>query len=331
MIFIIINITNDNFFYLKFLVHQNRIYFLGSIIQMLTVVVPTLNRSKDLERAISSICKQTKLPDEIIIVDQSVDNLSIRAIKNMMSQYKEPKLIYIHDSNVLGLVEAKRIAVKIASGQIICFLEDDIVLEADYIRQIELGFIKQPNMIGCCGVITNPPKVGFLYKFFFKIFHRGIFEDSRMSIYGKFSRYSNNLRQSNMLSGGASAWRREVFDNVEFDGANGFHMFEDIDFSTRAARHFGNRLFINPNARLAHYCSPINRDVLDIRQRRKVRECFTYYKKRKDWPSAAISFYWLLLGMLLEAMFQSFSCVSFKPIQGYILGLKDGYAKKIIS
>ena len=108
-------------------------------------------------------------------------------------------------------------------------------------------------------------------------------------------------------------------------------MFEDIDFSTRVARRYGNRLFINPNARLAHYCSPINRDILDIRQRRKVRECFTYYKKRKDWPGAAISFYWLLLGMLLESIFQSFSSMSFKPIQGYLLGLQDGSAKKIIS
>ena len=298
---------------------------------MLTVVVPTLNRSKDLERALFSICKQTKLPDEIIIVDQSVDNLSIRAIKNMMSQFKEPKLIYIHNPNILGLVDAKRVAINQASGDIVCFLEDDVVLEADYLKQIELGFIKQPNMIGCCGVITNPPKVNFLYKFLFVIFHRGIFKDKRVDVNGIYTGYRNRLIKSDMLSGGVSAWRREVFEYIKFDVANEFHMFEDIDFSTRAARHFGNRLFINPNARLAHYCSPINRDVLDIRQRRKVRECFTYYKKRKDWPSAAISFYWLLLGMLLEAIFQSFSSVSLKPIQGYLLGLQDGFAKKIIS
>ena len=298
---------------------------------MLTVVIPTRNRPADLTNAIKSLCYQSRLPDELIVVDQSADDLSVRSIKSLETLMKKFKLIYIHDSNILGLVEGKRVAVKNASGQIICFLEDDIVLEADYIRQIELGFIKQPNMIGCCGVITNPPKVGFLYKFLFKIFHRGIFEDSRISAHGKYSGYNNNLKQSNMLSGGVSAWRREVFDNVEFDVANGFHMFEDIDFSTRVAQHYGKRLFINPNARLAHYCSPINRDVLDIRQRRKVTECFTYYKKRKDWPSAAISFYWLLLGMLLEAMFQSFSCLSFKPIQGYMLGLRDGYTKKIIS
>ena len=298
---------------------------------MLTVVIPTRNRPADLTNAIKSLCYQSRLPDELIVVDQSVDDLSVRSVKSLEALMKKFKLIYIHDSNILGLVEAKRVAVKNACGQIICFLEDDIVLEADYIRQIELGFIKQSNMIGCCGVITNPPKVGFLYKFLFKIFHRGIFEDSRIRVHGKYSGYNNNLKQSNMLSGGVSAWRREVFDNVEFDVANGFHMFEDIDFSTRVAQHYGKRLFINPNARLAHYCSPTNRDLLGARERRKIRECFTYYKKRKDWQNAPISFYWLLLGMLLEVIFQSFSCLSFKPIQGYMLGLRDGYTKKIIS
>jgi GT2 family glycosyltransferase len=297
----------------------------------ITVVIPTLNRPKDLKRAIKSILAQRKFPDEIIVVDQSLDDLSFRAVNLIMSKYKQIKLTYIHDSRILGLVDAKRVAVNHASGDLICFLEDDIVLETDYLEQIELGFIKNSNMIGCSGVITNPPNVNFLYKFLFVMFHRGIFKDKRIDVNGIYTGYSNALIESDMLSGGVSAWRREVFDKVEFDVANGFHMFEDIDFSTRVARHYGNRLFINPNARLAHYCSPINRDVLDIRQRRKVRECFIYYKKRKDLPSAAISFYWLLLGMLLEAIFQSFSCLSFKPTQGYMLGLIDGYTKKITS
>jgi GT2 family glycosyltransferase len=295
---------------------------------MLTVIIPTLNRPSELINAINSLCAQSRLPCELIIVDQSVDDLSCRAVNITLSKFKQIKLTYIHDSKISGLVDAKRVGVNHTAADIVCFLEDDVVLETDYLKQIELAFIKS-NMIGCSGVITNPPKVHFLYKFLFVIFHRGIFKDKRVGVHKNYRGYGNRLIESDMLSGGVSAWRREVFNSVEFDVANDFHMFEDIDFSTRVARHYGNRLFINPNARLAHYCSPINRDVLDTKQRRKVRECFTYYKKRKDWPNAAISFYWLLLGMLLESIFQSFSCLSFKPIQGYLLGLRDGYEKKI--
>ena len=166
---------------------------------MLTVIVPTLNRPKDLKRAFVSICKQTKLPDEVIIVDQSVNNLSVRAVKGIMSTFKDFKLNYIHDPKILGLVDAKRVGVNEAFGDIICFLEDDIVLEADYLKQIELGFKKKPNMIGCSGVVTNPPKLNFLYKFFFVIFHRGIFKDKRIDVNGNYSGYDNTLIESNML------------------------------------------------------------------------------------------------------------------------------------
>ena len=297
----------------------------------ITVVIPTLNRPRDLEKAIKSILIQTKPPNELIIIDQSSDNKSKSLVKTLLKEKSYIHLKYILNPSIKGLVDAKRVSLKFASGNLIFFLEDDIVLEADYIKQIELGFISNLNMIGCSGVITNPPKENFLYKFLFLIFHRGIFKDNRINVHGNYSKHGNNLIESDMLSGGVSAWRREVFDKVEFDVTNGFHMLEDIDFSTRVAKYYGKRLFINPNARLAHFWSPINRDALDIRQRRKVKECFTYYKKRKDWPNATISFIWLLLGMLLESIFQSFSNLSFKPIQGYFLGVSDGFAKKIIS
>lgn len=298
---------------------------------MLTVIIPTRNRPDDLLAAVQSISLQTRLPDELILVDQSVDSLSKVAVKNVFRNFEKVKLNYIHDPKILGLVDAKRVGVNRASGDIICFLEDDVILESDYLQQIELGFISNPNMIGCSGVITNPPKINFLYKFLFVIFHRGIFKDNRINFHGNYCEHFNNLIESDMLSGGVSAWRREVFDKVEFDVTNGFHMFEDIDFSTRAARHYPNRLFINLNARLAHYCSQLNRDAVGAKERRKLTECFAYYKKRKDWPNATISFNWLLLGILFESIFQAFSNMSFKPIQGYFLGVRDGFAKKIIS
>ena len=85
---------------------------------MLTVVIPTRNRPADLTNAIKSLCYQSRLPDELIVVDQSADDLSVRSIKSLETLMKKFKLIYIHDSNILGLVEAKRVAVKNASGQI---------------------------------------------------------------------------------------------------------------------------------------------------------------------------------------------------------------------
>lgn len=299
-------------------------------VDVLTAVIPTRNRPNDLAKAVASILVQTRSPDELIIVDQSPGDESRLLVNALISGGGPIQLIYIHEPLISGLVDAKRVAAERASGDIICFLEDDVILEADFIEQIERGFVIEPEMVGCCGIITNPPNQTALYEVLFKIFHRGIFKDKRVGLYGRFSGCGNKLIASEMLSGGLSAWRRGVFKVVPFDVENGFHMFEDIDFSTRVARHFGPRLYINPNARLAHHFSPVNREILGPRQRRKLTECIVYYKKRRSWPGATFALPWLLSGMLLEAIFQSYSARSLDPIQGYFVGLRDGFAKKVV-
>ena len=297
---------------------------------MLTAVIPTLNRPLDLLKAVNSVCDQSRLPDELVIVDQSKDKLSLIATRKIIKKNSLINLVYIHDPKISGLVDAKRRAVMVAKGNLICFLEDDIILESDYLKQIENAFKINPDMMGCSGVITNPPKNNYVYKLFFKIFHLGIYKDNRVGLNEKYIGYKNKIIPSDMLSGGLSAWRKDVFKVIPFDIKNGFHMYEDIDFSTRVARYFPNQLFINPNARLEHFFSPINRDISGARVRRKITECCIYYKKRKNWQGSTLPFFWLLFGMFLESVYQSLKSKSFSPIYGYFLGIRDGYKKKYI-
>lgn len=296
---------------------------------MLTAVIPTRNRPSDLAKAVASVLAQTRLPDEFIIVDQSPGDESRLIVESLWPGESRIKLMYIHDTSISGLVEAKQVAVSRASGDIVCFLEDDIVLETDYIKQIELGFVRLPEMLGCCGLITNPPHQPPGYAFIYNMFHRGIFKDPRVGIYGSFVGNGHELILSDVLSGGLSAWRCDIFTAVPFDVANGFFMLEDIDFSTRVVRHFGRRLYINPNARLAHYFSPVNREVLRPRQRRKIVEYIVFYKKRRDRSGAHFALLWLLLGLFAETVFKTLSVRSFDPLLGYFQGVGDGFAKQL--
>lgn len=291
----------------------------------ISVIIPTKNRPQDLLKAVASIIAQNRLPDELILVDQSDSDASRPEIGEMMGNAGgSVRLNHIYDPRIRGLVDAKRVGALNASGDIVYFLEDDIILEPDYIEQIEQGFANHPKMVGCCGIITNslPKPVG--YEFIFHLFHRGIFRDIRVGLFGCFSGRGHPLIASDFLSGGMSAWRREVFFAVPFDVDSGFHMFEDIDFSTRVAKHFNSQLYINPNARLEHYWSPINRETLGASQRLKVRECIIYYNKRRSWKGATFGIYWLLIGLFLESSVKSASNFSCEMLWGYFLGIKDG-------
>jgi GT2 family glycosyltransferase len=300
-----------------------------NMLMKLTAVIPTRNRPKDLAKAVISIRTQTRPPDELIIIDQSAGSESKIQVELLVRESPSIELVYVHDDCISGLVEAKKVGAGLAKGDIICFLEDDVILEPEYLKEIEEGFETRPSMIGCCGVISNLPNHPFGYEFIFHLFHRGIFKDHRVGLSFQINGHRHDLIPSNMLSGGVSAWRRDVFSVIYFDVINGFHMLEDIDFSTRVADHYGERLFINPNARLAHYSSPLNREILGARQRRKLTEYILFYKKRCEHPWAAFYLFWLLVGLFIEAVFQSIALRSFDVLRGFFSGIREGFTRKI--
>ena len=103
----------------------------------LSVIIPTLNRPNDLAGVVKSIFNQSYLPNELIIVDQSIGLESYNNIQDLFSKVKPSiKLIYIHDSKINGLVSAKHHGVQSSSGNIISFLEDDETLSTNYLKNV---------------------------------------------------------------------------------------------------------------------------------------------------------------------------------------------------
>lgn len=297
----------------------------------ISAVIPTLNRVDGLDEAVESIMNQSRLPDELIIVDQSVSSDSKERIGLRLADHDlVKKIIYIHDSSISGLVEAKHEAVCHSSGDIVMFLEDDVVLEPDYLEVLERGFVDEPEMLGCCGVVKEVSGSGNFYFFFFHLFHRGIFHDPRVGIHGIERAANQGLVNSDYLSGGLSAYRKEVFAKVPFDTKNGFFALEDIDFSTRAAKKFGKQhFFINTGAILDHRVSPVNRAKLLPKYERKVREFICFYKKNRTSIFDTFSLIWLMLGLLIEAVMSAIVYRSTDPLIGAFKGFVQGIRQRI--
>src|SRR3972149_1254722 len=98
---------------------------------LISAVIPSKNRPRDLANAVLSILTQSRPPDELLVIAQ------------------RPALGCVHDPRIAGLVAAKQVAVARARGDIVCFLEDDVVLETDYMLNIERGFVEGPALLGC--------------------------------------------------------------------------------------------------------------------------------------------------------------------------------------
>ena len=292
-----------------------------------SVIIPTKNRFQDLMKAIDSISKQSRPPEQLVLVDQSAQPISADCLASVHCLLPAScELNYVYNTRISGLVEAKHVGVAHTTGDIVCFLEDDIVLEPEYLSQIETSFLADPEICGMSGVVTNTPRPSRTYVFFHELFHCGIFEDPRPRVYGDLARRNTDVFQSILirspaLSGGLSAWRKEVFGRVSFDLASGFHMLEDIDFSIRVHREFGPCLYINPRARLAHNFAPAGRDSFGRRESRMVREFITFYKKHRRDYRDTFWLAWLLLGIAVASGAVSVRHMTPKPIGGVFTGI----------
>lgn len=293
---------------------------------LLTIVIPTKNRAVELYLAVKSILESTLIPYEIIIIDQSINNESKIAIEELIKKNSEIKLNYVHNTEIDGLVRAKNHSLNLIKTPLTCFLEDDIILDKNYLFEIVDGFTKNDRMVGCSGVVINLEKRSFFRKIVFDIFHRGIFYDKRHEIFESYSDYNGKLIKSDIVSGGLSAWKTNVLLEIPYDVETGFHYYEDIEYSKRVSDIYPCMLFINSAAKLSHNPSKINRDSIAIGQERKIIECLKYYRKRVHEKYARSSTFWMILGMLFDsfskAVIFGHPIILFHFMRGLVKGIR---------
>lgn len=295
-----------------------------------SIVIPTKNRPTELASVFEAIIAQNRHPEQVIIIDQSsLDNV---IKKQLAPQAKKAKirLDYIHDESIQGLVQAKAASIQYNQCDYISFFDDDIVHEPDYLAEVENALIAQPEMLGLNGVILNMPKDGLLKRLIFQLTHFGLYKDNRQSVIRSLTSKTVLPQAVDVLSGGLSTWKKNIFDTVTFDTKNKFHAYEDKEFSIRVGRVFPNQMFIVPKAKLYHYHSPGNRQSLFKRTKTDVVEVIMLYKKSGDLSYLGFDLLILLIGLFLNSILLSFKYFNINFLLNFLKGLIEGIRIKII-
>ncbi|MFA5147173.1 MAG: glycosyltransferase [Candidatus Omnitrophota bacterium] len=90
---------------------------------LVSVIIPTRNRSSFLERAIESVLAQTYKKIELIVVDDASDDDTAGSV--MALREKVPGLVYIRNEKPGGGAASRNTGIRKASGEYIAFLDDD--------------------------------------------------------------------------------------------------------------------------------------------------------------------------------------------------------------
>ena len=126
---------------------------------ILSIVIPTKNRRKLLESALRSIVEQSANRNlyEVIVVDNgSTDNTYEIALKY---QDKIKNFRYIYDSRP-GLHVGRNRGIKESRGNLIGFLDDDVILFPDWINAVLNSFVDKNVM--CVGGSVVPYDMNLL-------------------------------------------------------------------------------------------------------------------------------------------------------------------------
>lgn len=98
------------------------------------VVIPTLRRRSELERAIRSVFAQTRLPDALVVADNDPDG-SARTVVDALASDSPFPLIYAHAPRP-GVATARNAGLVATQAPLIAFLDDDEVASADWLAAL---------------------------------------------------------------------------------------------------------------------------------------------------------------------------------------------------
>jgi len=241
-----------------------------------SLVVCTYMRSKSLFRLLESVNSQILYPDEIIIVDGSIDNKTESVIHS--NNFKNLKYYRVQEQN-RGLTLQRNYGIKHTSNtsEIICFLDDDIVLHSDYFEKLIESFIEKEDALAVGGYIVDDvvwtkshDKIKFdefeidgykrklgqrnlLRKKLGLLSHKppGFMPEFSNGFSIGFLPPSSKIYKVEYFMGGVSAYRRNLFNKISFsERFIGYGLYEDMDFCLRASRL--GQLYVNTGARVNH-------------------------------------------------------------------------------
>lgn len=293
-----------------------------------SLVICTYQRPQSLLRLLESVELQVLFPDQVIIVDGSLDD----GTERMIHSNKIRNLKYFRvEAQDRGLTRQRNYGVrKVKKGmEVVFFLDDDTVLNPNYFAEIIKTYQTNQKAIGVSGYIVNevtwkkvewdnPPNQN---EFCFDGWSR--IEGSRFSLRRKFGLAptappgympdfshgystgflppSGKTYKVELLMGGIASYRTAIFEKIQFSPYfDGYGLYEDADFSLRASKL--GFLYVNTKAKVEHHHALEGRPDLFHYGKMILRNGWYVWRVKNPKPDFMAKIKWNATALLLTAV-----------------------------
>lgn len=215
----------------------------------------TLERLEDIYELIDSINNQSYSNIETIIVIERSREL-FEKVKKYHSHNPRISLNTIFNRDQHGLSASRNLGIKEAKGEVIAFVDDDVVLFPNWAEEMVKAY-ENDNIIGITGPampLWEDPSMSWFPEEFSWIMSCTSWNDN------------NEIREVRNAWGMNMSFRREVFDSgdlffPDFGLRNSQRLSwidppsEDVDLSLRVKRRTGKRIIYVPSVKVKHRVS----------------------------------------------------------------------------
>ena len=233
----------------------------------ISVIIPTYNREEHLKNCLSALLNQRKVPYEILVIDNSSNYNAQKVADNIKSEFdkKEIFLYYFKNAENSGAT-ARNLGAFHAKGDLIAFLDDDVILDANYYEEIEKVFLEYPDALGVHGYNKRVNKSyqkmkssfsqSLVYKFEKLFMVSSFFEEAQSRVLPSLCVTNptppgfNSIVQSEWVSTCAGVFSKRVFPKFHFDSQfMKYSWNEYVDFSYSIFKENQKSLFVIPQAK----------------------------------------------------------------------------------
>jgi len=226
--------------------HRNK-----DIAMKVTVLVPTYRRPADLARCLAALQRQTRAPDEVVVVARADDEATHTCLRDPAVPGKLPLSVALVE--VPGQVAALNRGLDAASGDVIAITDDDAAPHPDWVARIARAFQSDSCLGGLGGRDIVHERNGIL---------RG--QKPCVGIVRWYGRTIGNhhighghAREVHVLKGVNMAFRREAIGTLRFDArlrGNGAQVHCEMGFSLDVHRRSW-KLVYDPALLVEHFPS----------------------------------------------------------------------------
>jgi GT2 family glycosyltransferase len=232
----------------------------------ISAIVPTIGRLTSLTALLESLAAQTRRPDEVIVADASGDQRIAALVSERRWRDAGLTVTYLHvpRPNAVGQRVA---AIARAEGDRLLLLDDDVVLEAECVAELENALNGAPETVASVADMNNEtwPDATTAWRWYLRRVLRLRDGEWHGRIVGPLLRFGYPPHPDRVRSMEWFGTANTLVRRSAFEAAGGFSSFflhrstmnEDVDLAVKVARH--GRIVICPAARLAHHHHPSGR------------------------------------------------------------------------